>query len=179
MKLRLPVNFETIEIFCDRVVLKPISMQYAEEIFKEFTDEITKLMIPKTPSQIEEVQSFIESSIKNMQDRVELILVILDKISHEFLGVCALHGQPDPRRPVLGIWLKKTAHGNKIGQEAISNLVNWARTNIVYEYFVYPCDESNIPSRKIAEKLQGIKFRTQEIKSLSGNILKEIAYKID
>lgn len=43
---------------------------------------------------------------------------------------------------------------------------------------VYPCDKDNIPSRKIAEKLNGKIFRTGEAKGMSGKTLIEVAYKI-
>lgn len=156
----------------------PISQEYLEVIFNEFTDEVTRYMVPATPSSKEEVNAFIQSSIRNMEENIDLTFVILKKNDHGFLGICGLHGKQDPDEPVLGIWLKKSAHGYKYGQEAIKVLTDWARQNIMFNYMVYPCDKDNIASRKIAENFNGSIFRTGEIRSMSGRMLNEIVYKI-
>ena len=168
------LEFRCVTIPGSRVRLVPISPEYTEIIFSEFTDEITRYMVPATPSGIGEVGDFIRSSIGNMENNTDLTLAILKKDDGEFPGVCGLHGKSSPGEPVLGIWLKKSAYG----QEAIAVLADWARQNIVYEYMVYPCDRDNIASRRIAESLNGSLFRTGEVKSMSGRILHEIAYKI-
>lgn len=179
MQPKSPLKFSAVTITGSRVTLVPISPKYADSIFNEFTDEITRYMIPATPSSIEQVNAFIQSSIDSMNENSELILAILQRDSNEFLGVCGLHGKLNPDEPVLGIWLKKSAHGHKYGQEAIQVLVEWTRQNIIYKYLEYPCDQDNIASRKIAEKLNGVLFRTGQTKSMSGQRLNEVAYKID
>jgi len=178
IRTKSPVNFRTVSIYGPRVQLSPISDAYADEIFAEFTDEITRLMIPPTPKSVDEIRDFIRRCHANIENGTDLTFTILNRCNSEFLGVCGLHGIPDPQQPMLGIWLKKSAHGNKYGQEAIAALVEWARSNLVYDYLVYPCDEANLPSRKIAETLNGSIFRKGKVKSMSGRELNEIAYKI-
>lgn len=178
MQTKTPLEFRSVTIPGTRLRLVPVSPEYAEIIFREFTDEITRYMIPATPSGIEEVGDFIRSSIRNMENSTDLTLAILKKDDAEFLGVCGLHGKFSPAEPVLGIWLKKGAHGHRYGQEAIAILADWARQNVIFNYLVYPCDRDNIASRRIAEHLKGSIFRTARVKSRSGRILHEIAYKI-
>ncbi len=178
MQTKSPLVFGSVIISGDRIKLVPISPKYSEVIFKEFTDEITRYMVPATPSNIEEINVFIQSSIRNMDDNVDLTLAILNKNDDEFLGVCGLHGKLNPNEPILGIWLKKSAHGHKYGHESIKVLADWARRNIIFNHLIYPCDKDNAASRKIAEYLSGSIFRTGEVKSLSGRMLNEIAYKI-
>lgn len=178
MKTKSPLNFSSVRISGDRIRLVPISPEYSEIIFKEFTDEITRYMVPAVPANIEEINVFIQSSIRDMEENIDLTLAILKKNDDEFLGVCGLHGKLEPNEPVLGIWLKKSAHGYKYGQEAIKLLADWARKNIMFNHMVYPCDIDNIASRKIAENLNGSIFRTGKVKSMSGRTLNEIAYKI-
>jgi len=48
------VDLTGVEIETERLRLVPISMDYAEDIFAEFTDEVTKLMYPRAPVEIEE-----------------------------------------------------------------------------------------------------------------------------
>ncbi len=135
-------------------------------------------MFPASPSEICEIDSFIEMSREGMVNKTDLVLVIIDKNNSDFLGVCGLHGTKKPKEPELGIWLKKSAHSKHLGREAIQYLVSWAQENIEYNYLVYPVDKENIPSRKIAEYLGGTVFRENTKKSMSGNILNEVVYKI-
>jgi hypothetical protein len=48
------MNLMDIMIDTERLLLKPITLIYAEDIFKEFTWEITKYMYPKPAEKIEE-----------------------------------------------------------------------------------------------------------------------------
>jgi ribosomal-protein-alanine N-acetyltransferase len=178
VQTKTPLDFGSVSIAGDRVKLVPISPEYAEVIFEEFTDEITRYMVPATPATLQEIHVFIQSSMSKMEENIDLTLAILKKNDDEFLGVCGLHGEFNPNEPILGLWLKKSAHGHKYGQEAIKVLAEWARQNIILDYMVYPCDKDNIPSRKIAENLNGSIFRSGEVKSMSGRVLNEIAYKI-
>lgn len=60
------VNRENIIIETERLLLVPITMQYAEEIFKEFNREITTYMSPKPAKDISETKAFIQHSIETM-----------------------------------------------------------------------------------------------------------------
>jgi len=178
MQVKSELNFKSIQIDGTRVQLVSITRKYSEIIFSEFTDEITRYMIPATPENIQEIDTFINTSLLKMDQGTDIILVILDRQTGEFLGVCGVHGQPNPDEPILGIWLKKSAHGNHYGQEAMSHLVGWLRDNISFIHLVYPCDKDNIASRKVAEQLGGVIFHEGQTKSMSGTVLNEVAYKI-
>ena len=178
VQTKTKLNFNSLEIECERLLLISITQGYSEVIFREFSDEITRYMIPATPKNIHEIETFIENSITNMEQGNEIILVILDCVTREFLGVCGLHGRPNPKEPMLGIWIKKSAHGNRYGREAIKFLADWARNNIVFSHMIYPCDRDNIASRKIAEYLEGVVYSQGKTTSMSGTVLNEIAYKI-
>jgi hypothetical protein len=47
------MNLLDITIETKRLLLKPISYNYVDEIFKEFTSEITKYMYPKPASNMD------------------------------------------------------------------------------------------------------------------------------
>ena len=55
------MDLMNIEIETARLLLKPISHDYVEDIFKEFTEEITKYMPPKPAETIEETRDFVEA----------------------------------------------------------------------------------------------------------------------
>lgn len=114
-----------------------------------------------------------------MRAGLELVLAITKANSGEFLGICAVHGTDDPQVAELGVWIKKSAHGKKVGREAVRYLAEWGRKNLLRSYFIYPVDRDNIPSRKIAESLGGIVLEERVRKSMSGATLNEIVYKIE
>ena len=145
-------NLQNITIETERLLLVPITMQYAEEIFKEFSPEITTYMAPKPAKDILETKKFIQDSIQTMNAWINYQTVILDKKTKEFLGCAWLH-LDNPKAPELGIRIKKSAFGKKIGKEAITGLEERAQKNMNFEYLFYPVDKDNIWSRKIAESI--------------------------
>ncbi len=78
--------------------------------------------------------------------------------------------------PELGIWLKKEAHHNGYGLEAIDAIVNWAKTHLQYKALKYPVDKRNAASKRIPEKLNGVPAKEYKKINLSGNVLDEIEY---
>ena len=171
------VNLLKVIIETPRLKLVPTSLQYAPEIFKEFTQEITTFMYPKPAKEIKETEAFINTSIKEMENGETLQVVILNKNTGEFFG----HGGAKNLKtdtPELGIWIKKGAHGNKYGREAVTGLKQWVDENIKYKYVIYPADRRNIASRKIAESLGGILEDEYPKENASGNILDMVEYRI-
>lgn len=171
------MNLKNVIIESERLKMVPTSEDYAEDIFREFTDEITRFMMPKTPQKIEETLEFIRTSKKAMEKGEELEVIILDKNTGEFIG----HGgirKLNTNTPVLGIWIKKSSHGQKFGREAVKALKEWADKNLKYKYLEYPVDKRNIPSRKIAESLGGTIARELKKTNMAGNLLDEVEYRI-
>ncbi|MGI8735291.1 MAG: GNAT family N-acetyltransferase [Pyrinomonadaceae bacterium] len=161
-----------------RLLLKPMVSEYADEIFKEFTPEITTYMFPRSPSHISETEQFVADACKQREAGTDLGFVILDKEDGEFLGVCGLHGTRNAREPELGIWLKKAAHKKGLGREAISVLKAWCEQTLSIDGFVYPVDRRNQPSRKIAEALGGKVAAEKKVVNMSGGELDELIYLI-
>lgn len=168
---------EEFRLETERLLLKPISMVYAEEIFTEFTEEITFYMYPRPARRIQETESFIRESLIGLERGVNLQTVILHKTTEEFLGCAGLHDL-DSRFPELGIWLKASAQGRAFGKEAIEGLKNWADEKLDYEYLRYPVDARNYPSRRIPEYLGGLIGKTYWTKSQNGIQLEIQEYRI-
>jgi len=161
----------------ERLLLVPISMEYKDEIFKEFSENITAFMYPSSAKDIPETEEFINNSIKGLSEGNNLQLVILAKESGEFLGNAGLH-DIDSRTPELGVWLKKSAHGNSYGKEAMTAMKKWADENLKYDYILYPVADKNIASRKIPESLGGKIEREYDEKMMTGKTHHMIEYRI-
>lgn len=165
-------QFETKRLLGERIesdhlLLVPISMQYKDEIFREYSPEITSYMDPP-PKDISEVEKLINDSLKGLSEGSNLQLIILSKDSREFLGCAGLH-HVDGKTPKMGVWLKKSAHGKRYGTEAMTAIKKWADENLSYEYILYPVADENISSRKIAESLGG-KIEGERGKSSMGGL---------
>lgn len=173
-----PVNLTTFALDAQRISLRPISMEYAEDIFREFTRRITRYMGPKPPERIDEIQDFIRSALTGLRSGEELQLVILKRNTGEFLGCCGLHGKGKREHPELGVWVKESAHGNGYGKEAVVALKRWADANLHYDYLTYPVDRRNIPSRRIPEALGGVIFEERQLTKQDGTVLDEVVYRI-
>lgn len=165
-------NLET-----ERLILKAITLDYSEDIFKEFTKEITTYMYPKPAENINETIDFIETSIEENKQGKNCQLVILKKENKEFIGCCGVHNINE-KTPEFGIWIKKSAHGNGFGKEAVLALKEWSDTNLDYEYLLYPVVDENIASRKIPEALNGKLSREYDEKNMSGVTQRTLEYRI-
>ena len=177
-KTKKSLDLEQVLIKTPRLILEPISLDYKDIIFENFTKEITKFMVPSPSNDISVTIDFINLSIKQRKKCTDLVLVILNKQTKEFLGICGLHTQNKKEQPELGIWLKKAGHGNGFGKEAIQGLTQWAETYLDYDYLIYPVDKQNIPSCKIPESMGGVIYKEGKIQTPDGRILDEVVYKI-
>ena len=169
---------ETVKtIETENLALKGISLEYKEDIFREFTPEVTVYMSPKPADTIEETISFIESSIQSNTERKNLQIVITDKNTGEFLGCGGLHHIDTPT-PELGIWIKMSAHGQGYGMETMKALKEWADQNLDYEYIIYPVVDKNIASRRIPESMGGKIAREYDDVSGLGQPMHLLEYRI-
>ena len=164
------MNLFEIIIETDRLLLKPISFNFAEDIFNEFTWEITEYMYPKPAEKIEDTKKFIENSLVKLKNGIDLQMVVVNKMNSEFIGCIGLHNI-NTLEPELGIWIKKSSHKNGYGLEAINGLIDWANKNIKFNYLKYPADKRNIASKKIPEKNNGKIMKELKIIGAAGNEL--------
>lgn len=171
------MNTSNLVIESKNLLIKAISLDYASDIFKEFTPEITVYMSPKPAEKIEETIVFIESSIKSNQVGSVFQAMIISKDTNEFIGCTGLHHIDTPH-PEFGIWLKKSAHGHGYGKEAIVAMKAWADQNLTYEYLVYPVDKANIASCRIPEFLGGQIAGEHTDVGMGGNKLNIVEYRI-
>jgi RimJ/RimL family protein N-acetyltransferase len=169
------MNLINVEIETERLLLKPLTLEYVEHIFKEFTLEITKYMFPKPKEKIEETYCSVEESIASVKKGITLELVILDKINNQFLGQTGLY-ELDTLTPGLWIWIKKSSHNKGFGLEAMTGLIEWTHENIKFNHLEYPVSKNNIASRRLPEKNNGKIVGEEYSKGEAGNELDEYIY---
>jgi RimJ/RimL family protein N-acetyltransferase len=148
------MDYSQTKIKTPRLALIANTCDFAEAIFNEYRDPITRTMNHPAPSCLREVEARIESRVEEMRAGEGLSLIALTKDTGEFLGVFALEDLGS-KTPEMGCWLKHAAHGRGYGREAALAVKNWACNNLSFDYLVWPCMVTNTASRKIAEALGG------------------------
>ena len=171
--MKMPEKIET-----DRLILVPMAQCYAEDVFREFTPEITVLMTVPVPMSINDSKQWIKTTISKYKDGTDYIFAILLRETAEFIGGGGIHHM-DTKTPEFGIWTKKSSHGNKYGREAIQGAKAWADENLNYDYLKYPVFADNIASCKIPESLGGRVIRDYMEKNGAGVEMKTVEYRID
>ncbi|MCL2412254.1 MAG: GNAT family N-acetyltransferase [Treponema sp.] len=169
------MNLFNVTIETERLLLKPISYDYAEDIFIEFTTEIARYMTPKPAESIEEAKEMIKEYLEGLRNGTILQLVTVNKNTNEFIGLIGLFCI-DTLEPSVKIWIKKSSHNNGYGAEAMDGLIDWANKNIKFNYINYPVDKRNESSRKIPEKYNGKIMKEYEKKGIGGNELYFLEY---
>ena len=163
------MNFLDIIIQTDRLRLVPVSMEFVNEMYEELTDEIAKYLSFYPPESLDQEVKFVEKSRKDMKDKDAIVLSVLDKKTGEYLGNVSLNGIKK-KAPEMGIWIKKSAHGKRIGREAAIGLKDWAFKNLELDHIFYTMNVENMPSKKIAEALGGKFIKTEERNFPSGKV---------
>ena len=149
------MELQNLQIETERLLLVPTTEKYAQNIFENFDKETTKYMFPKSPEKIGETLEWIKSVLEKRKNWEDVVMTFFDKQTKEFLWNVGLHNIKT-KTPELGIWIKKSAYGKKLGREAVGALIDRANDNLEFDYMIYPVDKDNIPSRKIAESFGGV-----------------------
>jgi len=172
------MDLSDVVIITNRLILKAIEECFVKDIFDEFTLNITTFMYPQPSGNIEDTWEFVRSSMEGLKEGTNLQLVILDKVTSEFLGCCGLHNLNE-REPELGIWLKKSAHRNGYGLEAITGIIEWTRLNMDFVHLKYPVDKNNYASRRIPEFFNGKLVKEYTHTNIMGKELDIVEYWIN
>jgi [ribosomal protein S5]-alanine N-acetyltransferase len=172
-------RLNSLKIKTANTVLEPISLEFAGDIFTNFTLEITRFMVPRPPRALSNTETFVKDCITKRSLGVELVMVILSANTREFYGCVGLHFTSSPLTPDLGISLKKNAQGFGLGKQALFGIYDWASKALEIECFFYRVDKNNLASRRLAERLGGVAFSDQIVPTQNNAQLHEIIYRID
>ena len=160
----------------DRLIMKISEVTEAQEINHEFTPDITTYMYPSNVG-LNGTKEYLLKTIEDAKQSINFDCGIYLK-NGEFVGRGCFYFKKDGAIE-LGIWIKKSAHNNKYGQEAVLGLKKWLETNAKYSYLKYPFDRANIGSQKIAEAIGGQYFSEYKTPNQDGSkILDIIEYRV-
>ncbi|OON94526.1 MAG: hypothetical protein ATN31_03105 [Candidatus Epulonipiscioides saccharophilum] len=156
-----------MEINTNRLKLVPINHKFEEDIFNNFTPEVTIYMTPTPAKNIQETRNIISKFLKDWENKTDYVFAITLKDTNEFIGLTGIHAIKSDR-PTLGIWTKTSSHGNHYGREAIGGIIKLATILNLPKVF-YPVDNRNIASEKIAIFYNGHKLLSDFKESITSD----------
>lgn len=171
-------DLTTLTLDTERLRLVPITEQFTDVIFCEFTPDVATYMYPRPAEEHLETETFVRAAMAGNREGSSLNMAITLRETGEFLGCVGLHKLIEPL-PEFGIWVKQSAHMHGYGREAIHTLKRWADTYLTYDYLIYPVDSRNMSSRKIPESLGAAIISQYEDTGGMGQELTLIKYRID
>ena len=151
-----------------------ISSLYKEEIFTEFSQNITRYMFPQPANSIKEIEDYITKATK---DWTKLQMVILNKETQEFvwcIGLINIH----QKQPEINIWIKESLHGKWYWKECIMTIKNRAENNLNYEYILYPVAKENNSSIRIIEAIWWKLYKQYKWQNVHGKKIDLLEYRI-
>ncbi len=162
------MDYTTLTLTSDRLMLIPVNESYIEDIFKEMNASVTLYMYPAPAKDIQETVNFVQGKQPFLISGTDYTFCILKKDTFEFIGCGGVHNL-DKASPEFGIWTKQSVHGNHYGFEAIVCAYEYFKDQ--FTSFIYPADKDNIASILIAKRLGGVLDKRYDEYSMDKRIL--------
>ncbi len=162
----------------DEISIVPFDMKYLDDYYNGFNTEITKYQWPDPFDQVDDAKALLQDFLNEMQRGETLFYSILSK-EGVFLGSVEMHGLSGDC-PELGVWLIGSEQKKGYAYDALSSILNYARSNYHKTRFYYEADIRNIGSMKLLQKFKDqyeiIKQELEEVVTDSGKELKLQGY---
>lgn len=160
----------------ERLFITSFDFCYLEDIFNSFSDEIVMYQYPDSFADLATANKTFSRFACEMEDGKMLELVILSH-EKEFLGCLEVLGLKE-KYPELGIWLKKDAHGEGYGYEALHAVINYLCSVEKYAKFIYEADIRNEQSIGLVRKFTHELGEVRDVVTESGKKLRLQVYYI-
>ena len=180
---------ENTKITTERLELKPIKLEDAEDLFKITSNKTTtRYMLYAGTEKIQETIDFITDCQKDWnrwladksQPNVTLNFSIFIKNTTSPIGTIEIDILEDPTTAEMGWMIHNDFQNKGYGSEAAFAILDFAKT-LGIKSIVAHCDKRNIPSFNLMKKI-GIKLVSDDgdrIYPKTGEVAKEICCKIE
>ncbi len=172
------MDLSKLELRSARLTLTPFTPSDAAEVFAAITPTLARFMSWEPPASEAELAAILTALGERMKsgEAFDPTVIRLAETG-EFLGVGGIY-KLDTLEPEPGIWIKEAAHGHGYGREAVKALIDWATATLGAASAVYPADERNAPSRRLAESLGGVDIGRRPLVKPGGAALSLVLYRI-
>jgi RimJ/RimL family protein N-acetyltransferase len=139
-----------------RLILRPVELEDAEELFSYRSDAETNKYQGWIPASLEEVHEFINNKVAKTFDVPDtwVQFVIINKEDNKLIGDLGVHFiDEDKTQSELGCTLDKQYHGHGFALEAMKVVIDYLFNNLNKHRIHASVDPRNINSVKLMENL--------------------------
>jgi RimJ/RimL family protein N-acetyltransferase len=145
-----------LQIFSDRLIIRPIQMNDADSIFVYRSDAVINQYQGWIPATICDVQDFIRNKVSSEINLpgTWFQFVIIKTDNDELIGDIGVHFlNPDPFQVEIGCTLNKKHHGKGYAAEALTETINYLFDALNKHRISASIDPRNLPSIRLFERL--------------------------
>ncbi|RKM59309.1 N-acetyltransferase [Butyrivibrio sp. CB08] len=157
-----------------KISIVPFDMEYLEDYYRGFSQEIVKYQWPDTFDSIDDARAVLQDFMDEMKREETLLFSVVDE-NGKFVGSVEMHGLSEDC-PELGVWILEQQQGKGYAFEALNYVLDLAREKYGKRKFFYEADIRNEGSNKLLGKLSGnyeiTRLETEELVTDSGKELK-------
>lgn len=144
-----------MEIKTERLILKPLGIEYLNSTFKYSSDfDTTKYMMYLPSKSIEETADFLEKSEKEWTKESPEFYEFAILFNNKHIGAISLYLNENKTICEFGWIIDKDYWMQGFAFEAAKALLNFVYNNLNIRHFIAHCDSENIASYKVMEKLR-------------------------
>lgn len=154
----------------ERLILRPLSLNDAEHIFKTWTSDpdVEKYMIWDLHQSINDTISWLKTEVAELTSNNNYTWGMVFKENNELFGTISIHRKDTSDVFTLGYNIAKSYWGNGFTTEAGKTVLDFASSKLnIKKFFCRHADE-NIASMKVMKKLGFIYFNDSSYESFSG-----------
>lgn len=147
----------------ERLILRPLSYKDIEAVWEYNSDpQVIRYMYelsvkPGETFPREKTEEFLKGCdvewAKDANDRSFYEFAIIEKSTGNFIGNICVYLEPDKKSGEFGWTLNRKFHGKGYATEAAIRMKQFSFESIKLNRIVARCDERNIPSRRVMQKL--------------------------
>ncbi len=135
-----------------KIKIEPFRMDYLEDYYNAFTEEITKYQWPDPFENVEDAKKLLQSFLDEV-DQGETILLSAASEEGKFVGSSEIHGLSE-ECPEVGVWIKASEWNKGYAYEALKAALDQARDKCGKREFFYEADVRNVGSMKLLHKFE-------------------------
>jgi len=152
-----------------RLLLKPILESELSTLHAIFIDSyVRKYLCDGKILPLQQVEEMLTESQKNFEEKRFGLWFVETKSEKEIIGFVGLWDFFDEKQPQLLYALLPNATKKGYASEAATKILEYCFNELGYQYLLASCDQPNIESQKVAER---IGMRKVDEKIVNGNPL--------
>ncbi len=152
-----------------RLLLKPILESELSTLHAIFIDSyVRKYLCDGKIFPLQQVEEMLTESQKNFEEKRFGLWFVETKSEKEIIGFVGLWDFFDEKQPQLVYALLPKATKKGYASEAATKILEYCFNELGYQYLLASCDQPNIESQKVAER---IGMRKVDEKIVNGNPL--------